>query len=1209
MFFRLTKRAKSILDHPETRPTLLQNETSDIDEWSADKLLPNVGTSGSPALAAFKGKLYCVHEGKGEDGWLWYTTFDGKDWSKDIYLPNNEKKVGTSGPHKRQGSRTFRGPHAALAAFKDKLYCIHEGQNKDGKLWYITFDGQNWSSDQPLPNNVGTSGPPGLAVFQGKLYCIHEEPAEQGKLRYTTFDGEKWSEDKDLRDIKTSGPPSLAEFNGKLYCFHQGAGENGELRYTITSDGVNWSEDKKVENVGMSYSPAVTAINNKLYCFHEGMQENGELWYITFDGKDWSGDKRVETISTSGPPGLALFDGKLYCIHEGAGEDGNLWVATLDIITLSEEKQLPNVGTSGSPALAAFKGKLYCVHEGKGEDGWLWLSTTADGTNWSGDRYLTDKNQNKIGTSPPHKRRLGQYFLHGPHAALVEFNGKLYCIHEGRGKNGKLQFTSTSDGTTWEPDRELSDGTNPIQTSGPPGLAVFNNKLYCIHEGAGEDGSLWYTTTSDGTSWTKDIQLKNVGTSGPPSLVEFKGKLYCFYQQPEEKKVLQYITYDGTSWSDEITLSQRISGSPALVVFNHKLYCFHEGEQQDGSLWFSTTFDGTTWSNDIQLKNVATSGPPGLAAFNGKLYCIHEGAGEDGTLNIVIVEPNNLNSDSDWIKARGANSYCYYAFNNSLTKGQRIATNKAITVDSGAPFLYAVLIKNDDSVDFPDGAMLTIQAPNGTVYDRESNQENLLAMMSGSSLRSLVVKDPIPGFYRITLTVPAGVEFYLEFATLPSKDVFDTITNTLEQPNLRSQESEQIPSQDVFDTINTTLSKADATPKGRLHLQKRDLVDKQVGMQTSGLLGLGAIFIVSKGGVGSTSITDYVEAAAGIIYTGSQLVNYFFTNNSKPTPIQFSTALDNAADAEDAREKLFEEQVYNQFQAQRQRLAANLNVTDNKQKKKDSGNLRVATWNIGNRFVLGGILIPNTSPTFRMALFALYGAAIEIDIIVFQEAPRPQPRQQQLSRIEQIAIQGITYNLLYLPREYPENTGRTNNNGRQKAYLVLFNPNTVQITSNPQINFFQQDHFVDPTTGYQCRPPAIFTFNVNPLNWKMHGSRLLGQNIRFSTWHNEVNRPPGLSPYLVYVFSYLVSSPALAWIIAGDFNWANVDRITNVDTQGRIERSQNIFPHFTGISGGTSRGPDGNKDHILTTFNCNEVTAGLTFESDSGHLALIADIS
>src|SRR5262249_22144626 len=81
--------------------------------------------------------------------------------------------------------------------------------------------------------------------------------------------------------------------------------------------------------------------------------------------------------------------------------------------------------------------------------------------------------------------------------------------------------------------------------------------------------------------------------------------------------------------------------------------------------------------------------------------------------------------------------------------------------------------------DFPAGAMLKITGPDGKTYSAAQDDDKVYALAAADSLETLVIKDPPAGDYKIALTVPQNVAFHFELATLPSKDVGQTIHDAL----------------------------------------------------------------------------------------------------------------------------------------------------------------------------------------------------------------------------------------------------------------------------------------------------------------------------------------------------------------------------------------------------------------------------------------------
>ncbi|MBD2255508.1 glycosyl hydrolase family 18 protein [Nostoc parmelioides] len=303
-----TKSVKSLAQN--SIPSLLVTKT-------------NIAITGTPSVAIYNDKLFCVYEGAGEDGWLWFCIFDGTNWSDPQKLPNH----GTSGP-------------PAIAVYNDKLFCIHEGGRGDGWLWFCIFDGTNWSEDQRLPNHGTSSRQPGIP------------------------------------------PAALVVYKNQLYCIHEGAGEDGWLWFCIF-DGTNWSEDRRLElngsGVGTSGAPGVAVINDKLYCCHEGREENGLLYHSSWDGEnDWllgtdfalEGNKN----ETSGPPGIVVRNGKAYFMHQGKGKNGKLYSfsnQSYDSYELYDSSSSTTIGISRSPALVEYKDKILALFEDSQENGSL----------------------------------------------------------------------------------------------------------------------------------------------------------------------------------------------------------------------------------------------------------------------------------------------------------------------------------------------------------------------------------------------------------------------------------------------------------------------------------------------------------------------------------------------------------------------------------------------------------------------------------------------------------------------------------------------------------------------------------------------------------------------------------------------------------------------------------------------------------------------
>ncbi|WP_030542877.1 glycoside hydrolase family 18 protein [Streptomyces albus] len=132
-------------------------------------------------------------------------------------------------------------------------------------------------------------------------------------------------------------------------------------------------------------------------------------------------------------------------------------------------------------------------------------------------------------------------------------------------------------------------------------------------------------------------------------------------------------------------------------------------------------------------------------------------------------------------EALGRNDCSYCLIGSIPSQGDNVTmvhVTAPMVVRDGTPYLYSAVTRADDSVDFPEGAVMSLQDPGGTTYDHEVEDENTFVMMSGSSIRCLVVKDPQPGNWTMHMSAPAGTGFRCECNTVPSADVYDTMVET-----------------------------------------------------------------------------------------------------------------------------------------------------------------------------------------------------------------------------------------------------------------------------------------------------------------------------------------------------------------------------------------------------------------------------------------------
>lgn len=138
--------------------------------------------------------------------------------------------------------------------------------------------------------------------------------------------------------------------------------------------------------------------------------------------------------------------------------------------------------------------------------------------------------------------------------------------------------------------------------------------------------------------------------------------------------------------------------------------------------------------------------------------------------------------------AYGGNDYAFVSIANEGTAGARTAASVAgpvtrrqeVEVTEGTPSLLGALVTGVTDFTFPQGAILKITGPGGTVYDQDRNDDMAYVQMQGGSVRIIAVHDPQPGTWIVETTAPGDLTFQLLFQTVPSSNVAGTVRQALQ---------------------------------------------------------------------------------------------------------------------------------------------------------------------------------------------------------------------------------------------------------------------------------------------------------------------------------------------------------------------------------------------------------------------------------------------
>ena len=187
-----------------------------------------------------------------------------------------------------------------------------------------------------------------------------------------------------------------------------------------------------------------------------------------------------------------------------------------------------------------------------------------------------------------------------------------------------------------------------------PALAFFNNLLYLAWTGT--DGKLNVISSSNGTSWTKQVTL-NQNSNAVPALIASNDSLSLVWTGTDGK-LNALFSSDGQGWKPQITLTQTSDLAPASAAGPFEV----QAVAWTGASGILNTLSGIAIEVGTATALKPTSKQePALAFFKGLLYI----AWTDDTGNL------NVMSSSDGIN-----------FTNQVSVGQPSSSGPALTATS-----------------------------------------------------------------------------------------------------------------------------------------------------------------------------------------------------------------------------------------------------------------------------------------------------------------------------------------------------------------------------------------------------------------------------------------------------------------------------------------------------------------------------------------------
>ncbi|OPC78668.1 hypothetical protein B4N89_31355 [Embleya scabrispora] len=267
--------------------------------WGTAARIGSIPSAPYPALAGFptQNALYCLHPDAGDASMRW-TVYNGDVWSGD----HGDDET----PHHLYGS--------AVAAFGDRLYCVHSRPDDTGPLYCTsTAEGRRWTPDRQIAS--GTSGAVALTAGAEHLYAFH---APGSGLQEQHFDGTRWSDPTTVADGFSGFTPAAATYRGVPHCVVLAQDPNGDQSLLWTSlVGGRWATPTRIPGTTYDALPALGVSNDdRLVCVYCAYDGDNQLWWTEYDGaKWWDQPRKMNLTAHNSSATLAGYDGILYLVY------------------------------------------------------------------------------------------------------------------------------------------------------------------------------------------------------------------------------------------------------------------------------------------------------------------------------------------------------------------------------------------------------------------------------------------------------------------------------------------------------------------------------------------------------------------------------------------------------------------------------------------------------------------------------------------------------------------------------------------------------------------------------------------------------------------------------------------------------------------------------------------------------------------------------
>ncbi|RCS25628.1 hypothetical protein DUT91_02260 [Phyllobacterium salinisoli] len=223
--------------------------------------------------------------------------------------------------------------------------------------------------------------------------------------------------------------------------------------------------------------------------------------------------------------------------------------------------------------------------------------------------------------------------------ALAVFQDKLWIMHRGGGENMDLWYSNFTPQSGWRNGEwQIRYNNIPVKSPSKPALAVIveDNTLQCAYlRSSGQTqrgGHISFVSTDNGQDWNPPVTEHILPSASGPAVAWFRDAFWCVFRQLESNQLWVALLYGMEVDSYEIS-SQKSSAAPALAVFKDQLWCVYRGYGNDNNLYVTTSNRGEIWAPPTPIPGQTSDCEPALVyvSENDALLCVY-GDGNGGSV-------------------------------------------------------------------------------------------------------------------------------------------------------------------------------------------------------------------------------------------------------------------------------------------------------------------------------------------------------------------------------------------------------------------------------------------------------------------------------------------------------------------------------------------------------------------------------------------------